>query len=206
MPTPTTIGRLSVETLDIPLHTPFSIAGGTQHVAQNLLVTVELADGTRGYGEAAPFPAYNSETQELARAAIEAARTTVEDADVRAVIAQESGFRPCAVSKKGAKGLMQLMPATAEQFSVAEPFDAEANVAAGTKYLRQLLEKYKGDLRLTLAAYNSGPGAVDAAGGVPDLAETKGYVDAIAGVMGVKQIELPALPPSHAILLDAIHP
>ena len=83
MPTPTTIGRLSVETLDIPLHTPFGIAGGTQDTAQNLLVTVELADGTRGYGEAAPFAAYNGETQELARAAIEAARTKVEGADVR---------------------------------------------------------------------------------------------------------------------------
>jgi len=129
---------------------------------------------------------------------------------VRAVIEQESGFKPCAVSKKGAKGLMQLMPSTAEQFSVAEPFDPEANVAAGTKYLRQLLDKYKGDLQLTLAAYNSGPGAVDAAGGVPNIAETKGYVDAIVGVMGIKQIELPSLaaapPIAPPILLDAIHP
>ena len=92
----------------------------------------------------------------------------------------------------------------------AEPFDPQANVAAGTKYLRQLLDKYKGDLQLTLAAYNSGPGAVDAAGGVPNIAETKGYVDAIVGVMGIKQIELPSLaaapPIAPPILLDAIHP
>src|SRR5215210_780862 len=83
MAMPTTIRALSVETLDIPLHTPFGIAGGAQEIARNLLVTVELADGTRGYGEAAPFPAFNGETPEIARAAIEAARTTVEGADAR---------------------------------------------------------------------------------------------------------------------------
>jgi len=118
---------------------------------------------------------------------------------VRAVIAQESGFKPCAESKKGAKGLMQLMPATAEQLDVAEPFDAQSNVEGGTKYLRQLLERYKGDLRLALAAYNAGPGAVDAAGGVPDIAETRVYVNAILGLMGIKepgikQIDLPSVP------------
>src|SRR5215216_4681734 len=83
MPTATTIHSLSVETLDIPLHTPFGIAGGAQDLARNLLVAVELADGTRGYGEAAPFPAFNGETQALAQAAVDAARTTVERADVR---------------------------------------------------------------------------------------------------------------------------
>jgi hypothetical protein len=113
---------------------------------------------------------------------------------VRAVIAQESGFRPCAESKKGAQGLMQLMPATADELDVAEPFDPTENVAAGTKYLRQLLDKYKGDLRLALAAYNAGPSAVDGAGGVPDIAETRAYVEAIVGVMGVKQIDLPSIP------------
>jgi L-alanine-DL-glutamate epimerase-like enolase superfamily enzyme len=83
MSTPTTIRALTVEPLDIPLHTPFGIAGGAQDIARNLLVTVELIDGTRGYGEAAPFPVFNGETQALAQAAIEAARTTVEGADVR---------------------------------------------------------------------------------------------------------------------------
>lgn len=113
---------------------------------------------------------------------------------VRAVIARESAFRPCAESKKGAMGLMQLMPATAEELNVADPFDPGSNVAAGTKYLRQLLEKYKGDLRLALAAYNAGPAAVDAAGGVPDIVETREYVDAIVGVAGIKQIDLPSIP------------
>lgn len=83
MPTPTTIRALHVEQLDIPLHTPFGIAGGAQEVARNLLVALELADGTWGYGEAAPFPAFNGETQASARAAVEAARVLVEGADVR---------------------------------------------------------------------------------------------------------------------------
>ncbi|MCU0490206.1 MAG: dipeptide epimerase [Chloroflexaceae bacterium] len=83
MPTPTTIRSIAVETLDIPLNEPFGIAGGAQDVARNLLVTLELADGTLGYGEAAPFAAFNGETQEQARAAILAARATLEGADVR---------------------------------------------------------------------------------------------------------------------------
>jgi L-alanine-DL-glutamate epimerase-like enolase superfamily enzyme len=79
----TTIRALSVEPLDIPLHMPFGIASGAQDIARNLLVTVELADGTRGYGEAAPFPAFNGETQALAQAAVDAARSTIEGADAR---------------------------------------------------------------------------------------------------------------------------
>jgi L-alanine-DL-glutamate epimerase-like enolase superfamily enzyme len=83
MSTPTTIRALAVAPLDIPLHTPFGIAGGAQDIARNLLITVELADGTRGYGEAAPFPVFNGETQALAQAAVEAARSTIEGADAR---------------------------------------------------------------------------------------------------------------------------
>ncbi|MEI6778281.1 MAG: dipeptide epimerase [Chloroflexales bacterium] len=83
MTAPTTIRSLSVETLDIPLFAPFGISGGAQDVARNLLVTVALADGTLGYGEAAPFPAFNGETQASTRAAIELIRPTIEGADVR---------------------------------------------------------------------------------------------------------------------------
>lgn len=79
----TTIRSVAVEDLNIPLNEPFGIAGGAQDLARNLLVTVELADGTRGYGEAAPFPAFNGETQELARTAVQTARTLLEGADVR---------------------------------------------------------------------------------------------------------------------------
>jgi soluble lytic murein transglycosylase-like protein len=105
---------------------------------------------------------------------------------LRAVIQQESAFYPCAVSAKGAKGLMQLMPATIEQFAVADPFDAKASVDAGAKYLKQLMEKYKSDLSLTLGAYNAGPTAVDEAKGIPDIPETRNYVDAILQILGKK--------------------
>jgi soluble lytic murein transglycosylase-like protein len=113
---------------------------------------------------------------------------------LQAVIAQESGFHACAVSKKGAKGLMQLMPSTAEQFHVKDPLDPQANLDAGAKFLRQLLEKYKGDLSLSLGAYNAGAAAVDEAHGIPDIPETRSYVESIVGKMGVKQIDLPSIP------------
>ena len=93
-----------------------------------------------------------------------------------AVIQQESAFRPCAVSQKGAQGLMQLMPATAEQFGVKDPFDIQENIGAGARFLKQLLTRYTGDMSLALGAYNAGPGKVDEAGGVPAIPETTNYV------------------------------
>jgi soluble lytic murein transglycosylase-like protein len=97
---------------------------------------------------------------------------------IRAVIRRESASYSCAVSAKGAIGLMQLMPETSQQFG-ADPFDAKQNVEAGSKYLKQLLTRYKGDQKLALAAYNAGPARVDAAGGIPEIQETTAYVDAI---------------------------
>jgi soluble lytic murein transglycosylase-like protein len=98
---------------------------------------------------------------------------------IRAVIAEESGGRPCAVSWKGAQGLMQLMPATSEQFGVKDPFDPRQNVEAGTKLLKQLMTKYNNDVSLALAAYNAGEGRVDRDGGVPQIPETQSYVNDI---------------------------
>ena len=98
---------------------------------------------------------------------------------IRGVIEQESAYRPCAVSNRGAQGLMQLMPDTAADLNVNDVFDAKQNIAAGAKYLKQLLDKYKGDNKLALAAYNAGPAAVDAVNGIPDIPETRDYVDAI---------------------------
>jgi soluble lytic murein transglycosylase-like protein len=103
----------------------------------------------------------------------------VQTALLRGVMEQESGGRPCAVSSKGARGLMQLMPATIEQFHVDDPFDPKQNIEAGAQFLKQLLDKYKGDLSLALAAYNAGPAAVDQANGIPEIKETRDYVDAI---------------------------
>lgn len=103
----------------------------------------------------------------------------VEPKLLRGMIEQESGFRPCAISPKGAKGLMQLMPATIEQFKVDDVFDPQQNIEAGATFLHQLLEKYKGDLKLALAAYNAGPGSVDKTGGIPDIKETQDYVEGV---------------------------
>ncbi|HVO13232.1 MAG TPA: lytic transglycosylase domain-containing protein [Vicinamibacteria bacterium] len=103
---------------------------------------------------------------------------------VRAVIAVESEFDQWAVSSKGARGLMQLMPATMRRFGVSDAFDARANILAGTRYLRLLLDQFAGDVELALAAYNAGENAVARYGGVPPFKETRGYVAKIQALLG----------------------
>lgn len=103
---------------------------------------------------------------------------------LRAVIHQESSFRPCAVSPKGAVGLMQLMPATATQFGVEDPFDPEENIAAGSRLLGQLLSRYGGDLARALSAYNAGVGRADRSR-IPAIAETQKYVRDILNKLGM---------------------
>ena len=102
---------------------------------------------------------------------------------LRNVMQQESGFRPCAVSSKGAMGLMQLMPPTAEQLGILDPFDPGSNVDGGARYLKQLLDKYGGDVPKALGAYNAGPSKVDAAGAVPSIPETVEYVRQILAAL-----------------------
>jgi hypothetical protein len=111
-----------------------------------------------------------------------AARHNVDPNLVRAVVKVESNFNPNAVSRKGAMGLMQLMPSTARQLNVKNPFDPEQNVDAGVRHLKQLLESYGGDIKLTLAAYNAGAGAVARSSGVPRYAETQNYVRRITNL------------------------
>jgi soluble lytic murein transglycosylase-like protein len=102
---------------------------------------------------------------------------------VRAVIQQESGFNPRAVSHKGAMGLMQLMPATAADLGVLDPFDPSENIRAGVKYLKGLLTKFAENVPLALAAYNAGPTAVERYGAVPPFRETRDYVSRITKVV-----------------------
>jgi soluble lytic murein transglycosylase-like protein len=111
-----------------------------------------------------------------------AARHNVDPNLVRAVVKVESNFNSNAVSRKGAMGLMQLMPSTARELKVKNPFDPDQNVDAGVRHLKQLLENYGGDVDLTLAAYNAGSGAVARSAGVPHYAETQNYVRRITNL------------------------
>jgi soluble lytic murein transglycosylase-like protein len=111
-----------------------------------------------------------------------AARHNVDPNLVRAVVKVESNFNSNAVSRKGAMGLMQLMPSTARELKVNNPFDPDQNVDAGVRHLKQLLENYGGDVNLTLAAYNAGSGAVARSAGVPHFAETQNYVRRITNL------------------------
>jgi len=107
---------------------------------------------------------------------------------VNSVIKAESGFNVRAVSPKGAQGLMQLMPGTASQLGVPNVFDPQANVEGGTKYLRELLERYNFDLVKALAAYNAGPQRVEQFGGVPPFYETRSYVARVVKDFNKKKV------------------
>lgn len=108
-----------------------------------------------------------------------AGRRELEEKLVRAVIQVESSFDPGAVSRKGAMGLMQLMPETARELAVEDPWDPEQNVRGGTEYLSRMLSRFDGDLEFALAAYNAGPSAVERYGGVPPYPETRTYVERV---------------------------
>jgi hypothetical protein len=123
-------------------------------------------------------------TQQDIDAAIDAAaaRHHVDPSLVRSVVKVESNFNPNAVSRKGAMGLMQLMPSTARSLNVSNPFDPAQNVDAGVRHLRKLLDSYGGNVRLSLAAYNAGSGAVARSAGVPHFRETQDYVRRITNL------------------------
>jgi len=111
---------------------------------------------------------------------------------VRAIIKVESDFNPQAVSRKGAIGLMQLMPDTAKSLNVRNPYDPAQNVDAGVRHFKQLLDRYGGNLELSLAAYNAGSTAVHRSGGVPNYSETRNYVKRITGLYGAEPGKLSA--------------
>jgi Transglycosylase SLT domain len=134
----------------------------------------QMANATQTAANGASHGLSSARLEELVQSA--AARHGVNPNLVRAVIETESGGNPSAVSRKGAVGLMQLMPTTALELGVKNMYSAAENLEAGVRYLHTLLDRYNGDLDRALAAYNAGAGAVDRAGGVPKYRETREYV------------------------------
>lgn len=133
-----------------------------------------------GLMKALSEPPKLSKTERIRTAVFSAAQQQNLDPNlVFAVIKQESGFKECATSHCGAQGLMQLMPATAKGLGVANSYNIEQNVHGGAKYLRQMLNKFDGNLKLAVAAYNAGPGAIQKYDGIPPYAETQNYVKAV---------------------------
>jgi soluble lytic murein transglycosylase-like protein len=152
------------------------LPGGTVQVAAAEVAAIEPEDTFTPIPR--PAPSAQSPFAELIRAAAE--KHGLEEALLTAVIAAESNFDPRAVSRKGARGLMQLMPETAADYGVADSFDPAQNIDGGACYLKDLLARYDGDLRLALAAYNAGPERVERARGVPPIAETQAYVKRVS--------------------------
>jgi soluble lytic murein transglycosylase-like protein len=141
----------------------------------NSFFTLPFAGTQAGTADCDPLP--DTELDALSESA--ARRSQVDPQLVRAVIDKESGGRPCALSARGAQGLMQLMPDTADDLEVQDAFDPKENVEAGTKLLKSLLARYNNDPSLALGAYNAGWSRVDQAGGVPQIPETTDYVTEI---------------------------
>jgi hypothetical protein len=147
------------------------MAGGSVEIAADDVVAIEPEEV---FTPVPAKPVVAPPYRELVEAA--AARYSVDADLITSVIAVESNFDPKAVSRKNARGLMQLLPETAARLGVKNIEDPQENIDAGTRYLRELLEKYKYDLVLTLAAYNAGPERVQQYGRVPPFAETISYV------------------------------
>src|SRR5580658_5225398 len=155
-------------------HIRLSMTGGSVEVQADELVCIEPEDQ---FIAQPPAPPAAGPYGNLIRAA--ALRHGLDEKLITGVIAVESNFNPRAVSRKQAQGLMQLIPQTAARYAVTNIFDPAQNIDAGTHYLKDLLEKYRGNVSFALAAYNAGPEMVDRYGGIPPFAETQHYVRSI---------------------------
>jgi len=167
---------------------PEAARGFAAHVASALHPGTQYAPGAPegglpagGLASAPSGPAPVAPEQIDALVGQSAGTWNVDPALVKAIIANESGFNANATSPVGAQGLMQLMPETAKSLGVSDSYDPAQNVAGGTRYLKGLLDRFNGDVRLAVAAYNAGPGAVQKYGDVPPYAETQNYVQNVLG-------------------------
>jgi soluble lytic murein transglycosylase-like protein len=159
-----------------------TVEGGAVEVQADDLVSVEPEDH---FAAIPVVPPPDGPYGTLIRAA--ATKHGVDENLIEHVIAAESNFNPRAVSRKQAQGLMQLLPKTATRYSVANIFDPAQNIDAGTHYLKDLLEKFGGNLPLALAAYNAGPEMVERYGGIPPFPETQSYVRRITTKLAKKE-------------------
>jgi hypothetical protein len=164
-----------------------TVEGGSVEIAADDLVNVEPEDQ---FTAIATKPELKGPFGDLIRAA--AQKHGVDEKLIDHVIAVESNYNPKAVSRKSAQGLMQLLPQTAAKYSVSNAFDPAQNIDGGTRYLKDLLAKYSGDVKLALAAYNAGPDMVTRYGGVPPFPETQHYVRMITEKLS-KDAAAPAL-------------
>jgi Transglycosylase SLT domain len=160
------------------------VSGGTVDISASQLIDIEPED---------QFPAPPPENADFAvrygnliRAS--AQKHGVDERLVKLVVEAESNYDAKAVSRKNALGLMQLLPSTAARYAVTNVFDPAQNIEAGTHYLKDLLERYRGNVKLALAAYNAGPEMVDRYGGVPPFAETQHYVRSITAKLAADGI------------------
>ncbi len=163
-----TISMLSLSSADIYKHKD---KNGTIH-----FTNIQKGDGYDRIITDAEIRPQNVYEQIINR---KSSKYNIKPSIIKAVITAESNWNPKAVSKKGAIGLMQLMPSTASDMKIRNPYNPEENIEGGTRYLRYLLDRFNGSLDLALAAYNAGPSRVEKSGGIPSIRETRLYVKSV---------------------------